>query len=101
MRGLVKINEEILKRGYVDVKVNVQGMRQSHRLHLKREKTPKGELVYLEAQHYIPNSELVRLANQLNLPVKHKNTLVFPKGKMPKDFVLEVQPAEVEAEIES
>ncbi len=103
---MVIINkEQILKQGYVDVKVHVQGLRQSHRLQVVREKTPQGILPYLEAKHYIPTQELVRLAEMLQLPVKHKDTVVFPKGKMPKHFLekdmeVKVEAETVEAEVE-
>jgi hypothetical protein len=103
---LVKISkEEILKRGYVDVKVQVQGLRQSHRLTVMKEKTQRGTLHFLMAKHYIPTSELVRLAEVFQLPIRHKDKVVFPKGKMPKDFLeqdekIEVESETIEAEIE-
>ncbi len=103
---LITIKSEILKKGYVDVKIRAQGIRQSHRLYVKTEKMKQGVITYLDAQHYIPTTELVRLANELGFPIKHRSTLVFPKGKMPKDFIeqtveIEAVPNEVEAEIES
>lgn len=98
--------DEILKRGYVDVKIYVTGFRQSHRLNIVIEKTPTGEIPFLVSKNYIPNSELVRIANELKLPVKHKDTVVFPAGMGPKDFrkkeesMAKVEPEVVEAEIE-
>jgi hypothetical protein len=96
--------DEILKQGYIDVKVQVQGLRQSHRLSVEKEKTPRGILTYLVSKHYIPTNELVRLAEVLQLPIKHNATVVFPKGKMPKDFIenqeISVQAETVEAELE-
>jgi hypothetical protein len=106
---LVSINkEEILKKGFVDVKVYVAGLRQSHRLNVVKQMTPQGQMPVLVAQHYIPRSELVKLAEQLQLPVKHNDVIAFPKGKMPKDFVepgtappkVTMQADTVEAEIE-
>jgi hypothetical protein len=95
------IRDEILKRGYVDVKVYVAGLRQNHRLTVEKEKTVHGEVPYLLSKNYIPNTELVRLANELMLPIKHNKTMVLPKGMMPKDFAqMSVEPAEVEAEVE-
>lgn len=99
--------DEILKRGYVDVKVFVSGLRQSHRLKVVKEKTPHGLIAFLVAQHYIPGPQLANLAEQLQFPVKYKNSVAFPRGKMPKDFVEEgtepevtVTAETVEAEIE-
>lgn len=108
-RELVTINkDDIIRQGYVDVKVRVSGMRQSHRLHLKKEMTAHGRMPVLVAQHYIPRQELVKLAEQFQLPVKHKDVLAMPKGKMPKDFAepgtapakVTMQADTVEAEIE-
>jgi hypothetical protein len=98
--------EEILKRGYVDVKVHVQGLRQSHRMQVVMEKTSQGEVPFLESKFYIPRMELVRLAEELQLPVRHKDIKVFPKGKMAGHFlrkkvVATVEPETVEAEVES
>jgi len=104
--------EEILRRGYVDVKVYVTGLRQSHRLEVVKEKTSVGMVPFLVCKHYIPTAELVRLAEQLQLPVKHKEVVVFPKGKMASSFAeknekttkgvrVEVEAETVEAEVEA
>lgn len=99
------IRDDILKRGYVDVKVYVAGLRQSHRLSVAQEKTAHGDVPVLLCKNYIPNTELVRLANELMLPIKHKNTLVLPKGMTPKDFaktevIATVEADTIEAEVE-
>ncbi|MBD3210495.1 hypothetical protein GF318_03890 [Candidatus Micrarchaeota archaeon] len=106
---MVTINkDEILKKGYVDVKVRAEGMRQSHRLHVKKQQTAHGLVPMLVAQHYIPRKELVKLAEQFQLPVKHKDVVALPKGKMPKDFAepgtkpakVKIEADTVEAEVE-
>lgn len=99
------MKDEILKAGFADVRVNVSGLRQAHRLEVKRERTPAGEIPVLVATHYIPATELVRLAEELQLPVRYKQTIVFPRGKMAGHFVekkqsASVKPDTVEAEIE-
>lgn len=104
-KELVNITrEQIMKQGYIDVKVQVQGLRQSHRLQVVEESTPRGVIKYLVSKYYIPTQELVRIAEALQFPIKHKDTVVFPKGKMPKDFLekpsITVEPDVVEAEIE-
>jgi hypothetical protein len=78
--------EGIIKRGYVDVKVFVTGLRQSHRLEVKVEKTAVGNVPFLICRHYIPPAEMVRLAEELKLPIKHKDTVVFPRGTSPASF---------------
>ncbi len=90
--------EEILKRGYVDVKVFVAGFRQGHRLEVVRQKTSHGMVPFLICKHYIPATEMVRLAEELQLPIKHKDTVVFPRGTMPSSFAEKTTIATVEAE---
>jgi len=98
--------ESILKRGYVDVKVFVAGLRQGHRLEVKMEKTSNGEVPFLICKYYMPPVEMVRLANELKLPLKHKDTVVFPRGMSPSSFgkkpdqSIIVEAETVEAEIE-
>jgi hypothetical protein len=100
--------EEILRRGFVDVKVFVSGLRQSHRLTLERERMAQGLVPFLVCKHYIPTAELLRLAEELQLPLKCKDVRVFPRGKMAGDFAEKPEPplavkAEadvVEAEVE-
>ncbi|MFH1785419.1 MAG: hypothetical protein ABH842_03240 [Candidatus Micrarchaeota archaeon] len=95
---------EILKRGYVDVKVYVAGLRQSHRLDVVKENTSQGEVPFLVCKHYMPATEMVRLAEELKLPIKHKSTVVFPKGMSPSNFTkkssITVEADTIEAEIE-
>ena len=93
--------EEILKRGYVDVKVFVSGLRQSHRLNVVREQTSRGMIPFLMSQYYIPTPELVRLAEELQLPLKHKDVVVFPRGKMAGHFVEKGPEKEVIATVEA
>jgi hypothetical protein len=100
--------EEILKRGFVDVKVFVSGLRQSHRLSVERERTVQGLVPFLVCKHYVPTPELMRLSEELKLPVKCRDVRVFPRGKMAGDFAEKATPAViataesdvVEAEIE-
>jgi hypothetical protein len=101
--------EEILRRGYVDVKVRVSGLRQSHRMEVVREKTSAGVVPFLVSKYYIPTMELVRLAEELQLPVKHKDTVVYPKGTMAghfaekghkKSIMASIEAETVEAEVE-
>lgn len=101
--------EEILSRGFVDVKVFVSGLRQSHRLTIERERMVQGLVPFLVCKHYIPTAELLRLAEQLQLPIKCRDVRVFPPGKMAGDFAEKAGPpidatAEadtVEAEVEA
>ena len=101
-RGLVNINkDEILRRGYVDVKVSVSGLRQSHRLQVERERTPQGLVPFLVCKHYIPTAELVRLVEELQLPVKCRDIVVFPRGKKAGDFAEKTEKQKVTLEAET
>ncbi len=78
--------EDILRRGFVYVKVVVTGLRQNHKLKVVREKTPTGWFTVLEGRYAIPETEMVRLAADLQLPIRSKGVMVFPEGKMQQDF---------------
>lgn len=83
-------SEEILRQGFVEVKATVAGVRQAHRLEVVMEKTPAGEFPVLVSKHYIPATELLRLAKELELPVRHGKTIVFPPGKMAGHFIRKI-----------
>ena len=76
----------ILKNGSIEVHVKISGIRQRHTLKVEREKTAFGMVPYLVCDKSIPTNELLRLAQELQLPIKCKGMKVFPKGKAAKDF---------------
>lgn len=78
--------DKILKKGKKNVTVTVNGVRQKQTLEVKREKTPFGEVPFLRSKHRIPKNEMVRLAEELGLPLKSDEATVLPPGKMLKDF---------------
>jgi len=78
--------EEILKRGSVEVHIKVGGIRQLHMLKVEKEKTAWGLVPFCVFSTQVPAGELVRVAEELQLPVKCKGMKVFPKGKGPADF---------------
>lgn len=84
---MVLSKEEIIRRGFVDVHAWVGGIRQHHRLTVKKETTAFGQMPYLFTGANIPANELLRIAEETGLPVRSPTTTVFPKGKGPKDFV--------------
>ena len=79
--------KEILERGYVDVKIHVSGIRQAHRLEIVRERTSQGSVSYLVSKSYIPNFEMIKLAQEFQLPIRCRSVIVFPRGKMISDFI--------------
>jgi hypothetical protein len=93
--------DEILRQGFVIVKVTVAGIRQTHRLDVVKEKGSNGFFHYLTGRFTIPEAEMIRLAEELQLPIRSKDVLVFPKGKSRKDFTeINIVPDTIEAEIE-
>ena len=93
--------DEILRRGYVITKVTVSGVRQTHRLNVVKEKSGAGYFHFLTGRFKIPQNEMLRLAEEFQLPVKSGDTFVFPKGKSKRDFVeVTFEPDTVMAEVE-
>lgn len=80
--------EEIIRRGFVDIHVRVSGIRQCHRLVLVRENTAFGIINCLSSRVEIPSSELLKVTEEIGLPIKTPSTTAFPRGKGPIDFAL-------------
>ena len=76
----------ILRKGFVDVKAIVTGLRQTHRLKVVREKSSQGWVTLLEGRYPLPESEMVRLAEESQFPIRTRDVTVYPKGKMKGDF---------------
>jgi hypothetical protein len=78
--------KQILEKGSIEVRVKVSGMYKRHLLKVVREKTAFGIVPYLVGELYIPAPELMRLAQELQFPIKCQGMVVFPKGKAAADF---------------
>ncbi len=81
--------EEILKTGFVDVRIRLAGIIQRHRLAVTEERTPYGTALILTTNAKIPPIDLTKLAEQFQLPARSPLGTAFPKGKGIKDFVKE------------
>ena len=77
---------EILGRGTVELRVTTGGIIQRQKFTVVREKTAFGMVPFLVCQVPLGSAELVRLAEEYQLPVKSATARAFPKGKMAKDF---------------
>ncbi len=88
MKGGMK-PADIIKKGSVEVHAKVSGIRQLHTLTVSMEETAWGTVPYLVCKHRIPAVELLRLAEELQLPIKCFGITAFPKGKAAQDFVIE------------
>jgi hypothetical protein len=84
---LPKISKVALKAGKVDIRVTRSGTLQFQEFVVKRLPLPIGQYAVLFVDKFIDMSELLRLAEEYQLPVSAKNGTAFPKGKTSKDFV--------------
>ncbi len=71
----------------MEIVAKIAGVRQRVRAKMVEEKTPLGIITYLEIERALPISELQRIADEQNLPIKCEGTKVFPKGKSVFDFI--------------
>lgn len=78
---------KILKEGKIEMRVLRSGMWQKITFTIKRIKTPDGEYPLLFTDKIIDLKEIVRVAEETNLPVQTPTGTAFPKGKSAKDFI--------------
>jgi hypothetical protein len=83
---LPKISRVALKAGKIDIKVMRSGTLQFQEFTVKRIPSPIGAYPVLFIDKFIDMSELLRLAEECQLPISAKNGTAFPKGKISKDF---------------
>ncbi len=79
--------KRIIKDGRTMARVKRSGMFQSLTLTIKRVKIGNETFVELFVDRLIDMSELIRVANELGLPVEAQNGRAFPNGTGSKDFV--------------
>lgn len=83
---LPKIARDALRKGKVDIKVMRSGTLQFQEFVVKRIPSPVGAYPVLFVDKFVDMGELLRLAEEYQLPISAKNGTVFPKGKTSKDF---------------
>jgi len=83
---LPKIAKDALKKENVDIRVMRSGTLQFQEFMVKRIPSPVGAYPVLFVDKFVDMSELLRLAEEYQLPISAKNGTVFPKGKTSKDF---------------
>lgn len=87
MRTITK--EEILLNKKAIFEITVAGMKQKHEFLVEEEQTPLGKMNFLVSKRALPLNELMRIAEENQMPVKCSGQKLFPKGKGPKDFVVQ------------
>ena len=76
-----------LRVGKVEVRVRHSGMYQRIDFKVEREPFPLGPVPYLHADREIDQPELLRVASELDLPVKSKTGhKIFAPGKSARDY---------------
>lgn len=75
-----------LKSGEVMIRVKRMGMYQVLPFKVERYDSPGGKVPCLKTDRAIELPELLRISEEFGLPVCSKDSRVFPKGKMEKDF---------------
>ena len=80
------MDKKILKHGFAEIQVRASGMLQKHKFSLKKEKSAFGDYYLLEIDQPIGVAELMRVANEVDLPIRAPTGFFFPNGKTPKDF---------------
>ncbi|MCL5412404.1 MAG: hypothetical protein M1474_02055 [Candidatus Marsarchaeota archaeon] len=79
--------KRIISEGGTRVRVRRAGMLQFQEFKIRRVPIGGASFVELWLDRVIDTSELIRLANELRLPVEAQNGRVFPDGLGAKDFV--------------
>jgi hypothetical protein len=79
--------KDIIQKGRIEIPVMRSGMRQRIIFEIKRIKTPMGEYPLLYTDRQIDFREMVRIAQEIGLPVQTPSGTAFPKGKSAKDFI--------------
>lgn len=76
----------ILREGKAEILVKHSGMRQRLPFIVVREKTPAGLVPYLKVERWVDASELLRVAEEADLPVIAPSGKYFPPKKKAGDY---------------
>ncbi len=77
----------LIKKGSAEFDVTRAGNRQKVEFKIEYESTPVGKVPYLATDRIIDLSELLRVAQENDLPVKAPSGKFFPPGKKAIDYV--------------
>ncbi|MDD5337069.1 MAG: hypothetical protein PHS02_01150 [Candidatus ainarchaeum sp.] len=81
------MGREVLGQKSVILKVTISGIRQRHEFFIEHGETAFGRIPFLACRRALPVGEMMRIANENDLPVRCPGQQVFPNGKGPKDFL--------------
>ncbi len=77
---------KILREGKAEILVKHSSMRQRLPFTVVREKTPVGMVPYLKVERWVDASELLRVAEEADLPVLAPSGKYFPPKKKASDY---------------
>jgi hypothetical protein len=80
--------KRIVSEGSVRVRLRRAGMLQFQIFKIRKVKLGSDEFTELFLDRVIDMSELIRVAEELGLPVEAQNGRAFPKGTGAKDFLV-------------
>jgi hypothetical protein len=82
------MNTALVKKGRAKAHIRIAGLLQIHPFVVTKEKTAFGTIPVLvpERKVILPLTEALKVANELDIPVRCADGLVFPTGKFAKDF---------------
>ena len=82
-----KEEKKALNGKCIEIRIKVGGIYQRKKFELSKIKHPQGMMKCLIADNNVIPLELLKIANEYNIPVKNSSVTVFPKGKTAKDFI--------------
>ncbi len=73
----------------IEVRFVSEGVWKKHKAEIRKEKTSFGEYeyIFIKDDMMVPQRELIRIANEKNMPVFHRDYRIFPNGRSFIDFI--------------
>ncbi|MGC8699523.1 MAG: hypothetical protein ACP5HW_00085 [Candidatus Micrarchaeia archaeon] len=81
---------QIVRRGSIKIRVRRSGMLQQLTFTVREANAGNRKYYELATERIVDTSELLRVANEVGLPVKAPNGEAFPKGTGATDFLVEL-----------
>ncbi len=83
---ITRFAEEALRRGSIKIRVRRSGILQQLTFRVKRVHAGNVEYVELFTERIVDTSELIRIANEVKLPIEAPNATAFPDGTSATDY---------------
>lgn len=83
-----QLKEKIFREGKIEVEVQHSHMLQKIEFVLKKEPFGRKSFYYLYTDREVDSSSLIKLAEELDIPVQGSSGRFFPKNKNATDFLI-------------